>query len=123
MLNLHFCKFYLFKNNKFLELLSEQNELVLSPGTIQYISALSFPANIVAIPVITIAINADANAITDPIISTILSFSAGGRIDQPTTVIIGDGSRLGGRNREWISNDSQLIATVQMAGANSNLWQ
>ncbi len=34
--------------------------------------------------------------------------------------IIGDGSRLGGRNREWIFNDSQLIATVQMAGANSN---
>jgi len=79
-----------------LELLSEQNELVLSPGTIQYISAWSFPANIVAIPVITIAINAVVNALTDPIISTILSFSAGGRIDQPTTVIIGDGSRLGG---------------------------
>ena len=34
--------------------------------------------------------------------------------------IIGDGSRLGGRNQEWIFNDSQLIATVQMAGANSN---
>ena len=34
--------------------------------------------------------------------------------------IIGDGSRLGGRNREWIFNDSQLIATVQMAVANSN---
>lgn len=34
--------------------------------------------------------------------------------------LIGDASRLGGRNREWIFNDSQLIATVQMAGANSN---
>ena len=34
--------------------------------------------------------------------------------------IIGDASRLGGRNREWIFNDSQLIATVQMTGANSN---
>ncbi|MBE2189190.1 MAG: phage tail tape measure protein [Candidatus Kapabacteria bacterium] len=95
-------------------------DLVLSPGTMQYISALPFPANVVAIPVITTAINAAVKAITDPIISTILSFSTGGRIDQPTMAIIGDGSRLGGRNREWIFNDSQLIATVQMAGANSN---
>ena len=81
---------------------------------------MPFPANVVAIPVITTAINAVVKAITDPIISTILSFSTGGRIDQPTMAIIGDGSRLGGRNREWIFNDSQLIATVQMAGANSN---
>ncbi len=34
--------------------------------------------------------------------------------------IIGDGSRLGGRNREWIFNDSQLQAIVQMASTGSN---
>jgi len=95
-------------------------DLVLSPGTMQYLSALPFPANVVAVPVITATINAAVKAITDPIISTILSFSTGGRIDQPTMAIVGDASRLGGRNREWIFNDSQLIATVQMAGANSN---
>jgi len=95
-------------------------DLVLSPGTMQYISALPFPANVVAIPVITTAINAAVKAITDPIISTILSFSTGGRIDQPTMALIGDASRLGGRNREWIFNDSQLQSTVQMASVGSN---
>lgn len=95
-------------------------DLVLSPGTMQYLSTMPFPTNVVAIPVITAAINAAVKAITDPIISSILSFSTGGRIDQPTMAIIGDGSRLGGRNREWIFTDSQLIATVQMAGVNSN---
>lgn len=34
--------------------------------------------------------------------------------------IIGDASRLGGRNREWIFNDSQLQATVQMVSTGSN---
>ncbi len=34
--------------------------------------------------------------------------------------IIGDASRLGGRNREWIFNDSQLKATVKMASVGSN---
>lgn len=27
---------------------------------------------------------------------------------------------MGGRFREWLNKDSQLIATLQMAGANSN---
>lgn len=34
--------------------------------------------------------------------------------------LIGDASRLGGRNPERIFNDSQLIATVQMASTGSN---
>lgn len=95
-------------------------DMVLSPGTMEYLSTMPFPTNVLAVPVITATINAAIKAITDPIISSILSFSTGGRIDQPTMAIIGDASRLGGRNREWIFNDSQLIATVQMAGANSN---
>ncbi|MDQ1266240.1 MAG: Phage tail tape measure protein [Bacteroidota bacterium] len=59
-------------------------------------------------------------AINEAVISAILSFSTGGRADQPTMAIIGDASRLGGRNREWIFNDSQLQATVQMASVGSN---
>ncbi len=95
-------------------------DLVLSPGTMEYLSALPFPANVIAIPVISTVVNAAVKAITDPVISAILSFSTGGRIDQPTMAIIGDASRLGGRNREWIFNDSQLKATVQMASVGSN---
>jgi len=95
-------------------------DLILSPGTTEYLAALPFPANVIAIPVITGVVNAAVKAITDPIISSILSFSSGGRVDQPTMAIIGDGSRLGSRNREWIFNDSQLKATVQMASTGSN---
>lgn len=74
-------------------------DLILSPGTMEYLSALPFPANVIAIPVIRTVVNAAVKAITDPVISAILSFSTGGRIDQPTMAIIGDASRLGGRNR------------------------
>jgi hypothetical protein len=95
-------------------------DLILSPGTMEYLSALPFPANVIAIPVISTVVYAAVKAITDPVISAILSFSTGGRIDQPTMAIIGDASRLCGRNREWIFNDSQLKATVQMASTGSN---
>ncbi|MBM2814435.1 MAG: hypothetical protein HW421_1197 [Ignavibacteria bacterium] len=95
-------------------------DLILSPGTMEYLSALPFPANIIAVPVISAVVYSGVKAITDPIISAILSFSTGGRVDQPTMALIGDASRLGGRNREWIFNDSQLQATVQMASVGSN---
>ena len=95
-------------------------DLILSPGTMEYLGALPFPANVIAVPVITGVVYTAVKAITDPIISAILSFSTGGRVDQPTMAVIGDASRLGGRNREWIFNDSQLQATVQMASVGSN---
>ena len=95
-------------------------DLILSPGTMEYLGALPFPANVIAVPIITGVIYTAVKAITDPIISAILSFSTGGRVDQPTMALIGDASRLGSRNREWIFNDSQLQATVQMASVGSN---
>ena len=95
-------------------------DLILSPGTMEYLSALPFPANVVSIPVITAVVNAAVKAVTDPVISSILSFSSGGRIDEPTFALIGDATTLGGRNREWIFRDDQLIATVQMASAGAN---
>jgi hypothetical protein len=64
------------------------------------------PCSRVAVAVITGVVYKAVKAITDPIISAILSFSTGGRVDQPTMAIIGDDSRLGGRNREWFFNDS-----------------
>lgn len=95
-------------------------DLILSKGTVDYLSALPFPLNVISIPVITATINSAVKAVTNPILNEILSFSTGGRIDQPTLAMIGDGARLGGKNREWIFNDSQLIATVQMASLGGN---
>jgi hypothetical protein len=94
--------------------------LILSPGTMEYLSALPFPANIIAVPVISAVVYSSVKAITDQIISAILSFSTCGRVDQPTMALIGDASRLCGRNREWIFNDSPLQATVQTASVGSN---
>lgn len=55
------------------------------------------------------------NAITDPVISEILSFSTGGRVDSPTIAVVGDAARLGGSNREWIFNDDQLLSVIGMS--------
>lgn len=95
--------------------------LVLSEGTLKYLSALPFPLNIAAVPVISTTINASVKAFTDPILQDLLAFPTGGRIDKPTLAMVGDGAKLGMPNREWIFNDPQLIATVQMATAGANL--
>lgn len=98
-----------------------QQLLSSSVGT--WLAALPFPANLVAIPIAKTMIEGAVKLITDPIMSTLTSFASGGRIDQPTLALIGDGSKLGSANREWIFNDPQLITMVQMAtiGANAGL--
>lgn len=53
-------------------------------------------------------ISATINAILSPILKGLLSFPTGGRIDAPTLALVGDASRLGATNREWIFRDDQL---------------
>lgn len=48
------------------------------------------------------------NALLAPVFNSLASFSTGGRVDQPTLALVGDASRLGGGNREWIFRDDQL---------------
>ena len=72
------------------------------------------------LPVMQAVISGALNAIAQPVFSEMQSWPTGGRIDQPTMGIVGDASRLGSQNREWIFSDPQLIATVQMASANQN---
>jgi hypothetical protein len=68
---------------------------------------------------ITPLINAGVHAIADPIINDILAFPTGGDISglykSPTRILVGDGSKLGGNNKEWILRDDQLKQTVTMA--------
>jgi hypothetical protein len=71
-------------------------------------------------PALHTLVSAMVHGISDPLLKP-LSFATGGRIDTPTALIAGDGSKLGSRNREWIFNDPQLIATVQMAAMGSNM--
>ncbi len=55
------------------------------------------------------------NSILAPVFNSLLSFSSGGRIDQPTLAIVGDAAQLGGRNREWIFTDQQLRSIMMEA--------
>lgn len=50
----------------------------------------------------------------NPIINQLLSFPTGARFDQPTLALIGDGSRLGGSDREWLFRDDQLQQLLDM---------
>lgn len=95
-------------------------EMVLSPGTLKYLSALPFPLNIAAIPVITTAVNAGISAIADPIISQLTSFSTGGMITEPTLAVVGDASIRGGTNTEWIFRNDQLKQVIQMSNSGGN---
>jgi hypothetical protein len=95
-------------------------DLILTPGTIQYLSALPFPLNVAAIPAITQAVNIAVKTISDPLIKPILSFPTGAKFESPTLAIVGDGAKLGMPNREWLFNDPQLIGIIQMASLSSN---
>ncbi|MBX3044920.1 MAG: phage tail tape measure protein [Candidatus Kapabacteria bacterium] len=64
---------------------------------------------LLATPAITALINAAISKILDPVLSSITSFSTGGRVDEPTLAIVGDASRSrAGRDTEWIFRDDQL---------------
>ena len=91
--------------------------LVLSDGVTKYLSALPFPFNVASIPVISATIKAAVNAIADPLLSAVTSFSTGGRVDSPTLAVVGDASNLGSSNREWIFRDEQLSDTIRMANS------
>ena len=71
-------------------------------------------------PVIYQTISSALNAIATPILSSILSFSTGGEIDGPTLAIVGDASKLGSDNKEWIFRNDQLKQVINMATNNSN---
>jgi hypothetical protein len=96
-------------------------EMVLSPGTLKYLSALPFPLNVAAIPVISTAVNAGVSAIADPIINQLTSFSTGGMITEPTLAVVGDASIRGGTNTEWIFRNDQLKQVIQMANGGGNI--
>ena len=91
--------------------------LVLSDGVTKYLSALPFPLNVASIPIITATIKGAVNAIADPLLSAVTSFSTGGRVDSPTLAVVGDASNLGSSNREWIFRDEQLSDTIRMANS------
>jgi len=66
-------------------------------------------ASILLIPAIKGLANAGVNALLSPILSGLLSFSTGGRVDQPTLAWVGDASNSRpGADTEWIFRDDQI---------------
>lgn len=94
--------------------------VVLSQGTTATISALPFPANIIALAAIQAAVQGMVMAMLRPVMSSLLSFSTGGRVDEPTIAMIGDASRLGGVDTEWVMRDQQLMQYAAMAAASAS---
>lgn len=90
-------------------------EMILSESTLKYLSALPFPLNIAAVPVIKTTIQSAISALADPLLKDITSFSTGGEINSPTLALVGDGAKLGSDNKEWIFRNDQLKQVIQMA--------
>lgn len=91
------------------------DQLMFTPGGI---------GALIAAPLITALVNAAISKILDPILSSLTSFSTGGRIDEPTLAIVGDAKKAGrGSNMEWIFRDDQLgvVMSIVLAKYTSQL--
>lgn len=57
-------------------------------------------------------VSAGVRQILNPILSSILSFPTGGVFESPTLAVVGDGSRLGGSNIEYLLRHDQMKALI-----------
>ena len=73
---------------------------------------------LLAIPALTALVNAAIGKLLDPILSGLLSFSTGGRVDSPTIAMIGDASKSrAGADSEWVFRDDQInLLLYRVAG-------
>lgn len=72
------------------------------------------------IPAVTALVNAGVGKLVDIAAQPLLSFASGGFVDQPTIAMIGDGAKLGGRNREAIFRDDQLKQLIDITVNQAN---
>lgn len=86
--------------------------------------ALKSGGIIAFVPALLAIAKSSLKAMISPLItsvtSNLLSFSSGGRIDSPTLALVGDGSKLGGENKEWIFRDDQLQSLVESVVTEQN---
>lgn len=93
--------------------------LILSPGVQAYLNNIPFPGNVAAMAIAQQVISSAVKGLTDPIISSILSFSEGGSLqgayEQPTMLKVGDGIKSGNPyDREWVFNDRNIREIVSL---------
>lgn len=83
-------------------------------------SPIPATAKLLLAPAINATISAGINALAKPIISKLTSFSTGGVVDKPTLAVIGDATRTGQVNKEWIFSNEQLKKIMAMSSMSSN---
>lgn len=84
-------------------------------GQLKINAAAGGLASLILVPAITGLVNAGVNSILNPILSSILSFHTGGRVDEPTLAVVGDAKLARpGSNSEWILRDDQLKLVMRM---------
>ena len=93
-------------------LISWVMEIVLTSSTLKALAAMAGPAAPLVVAASSALIYTGMNALLNPILNALLSFPTGAMFDQPTVALIGDGSRLGGENREWLLRNDQLIQVL-----------
>lgn len=92
-------------------------ELVLSSPSIKALAAAAGPLAPLVLAGVAATIRGGINALLSPILSAILSFGTGGRVDDPTMAIVGDAAKYTGSNTEWILRDRDIQDIVNMATA------
>lgn len=92
-------------------------ELVLSSPSIKALAAAAGPLAPLVLAGVAATIRGGINALLSPILSSILSFGTGGRVDDPTMAIVGDAAKYTGSNTEWILRDRDIQDIVNMATA------
>jgi hypothetical protein len=78
------------------------------------------------IPVVQATASGLVHGIVGPILNDLMSFSTGGRVDEPTLAVIGDASRSRpGADTEWVTRDADIryIATMAAMEVYSPLGQ
>jgi len=90
-------------------------QLVLSPGVMNYINAIPFPGNVVALTAIKVTLDSLVKKFMGNTIGKLLSFSGGGEVPNPTVFVAGDSAKTTGTNREWVFNNENLKDVVNMA--------
>lgn len=92
-------------------------EIVLESPMIKGLAAVAGPAAPLVLTSISALIKAGISALLSPILSSILSFGTGGRVDDPTLAIVGDAARYAGTNTEWILRDRDIQQLAAMTVA------
>jgi TP901 family phage tail tape measure protein len=90
-------------------------ELVLTSAPLKAIAASAAWGAPLVLASAAAVIRAGINAILSPILSSVLSFATGGRVDSPTLAVIGDAGKATGSNTEWILRDPDIADIVRMA--------